>query len=354
MAARATCASTGARSITAASTSSSAATRCSSAPRAAGDTARDSSAIESSRGAIAPWATCAGVRVEGRARLMSLPPRGRPRLVDPARRGRYSRLTMTVERRPASMLADEAAPQFTAHRLTRDELHGLMERSDGPALARLAWHLGFLAVTGGLILALQATVWVIPLIVVHGYALAFLFCPFHECAHRTAFRTRWLNVACGRFIGVLIFRPYDNYRVYHWDHHRFTQDPDRDPELSFPKPTTPVAYLLNLTGLPYLRRRFADMRLLVRGRAERPWVPAHEHRGLIIEARAHLAIYLASAVLSLSLGSWTLAIVWFLPFLVGQVFMQPYLLAEHTGCAHTRDSLTNTRTTLTWALVRLF
>jgi fatty acid desaturase len=30
---------------------------------------------------------------------------------------------------------------------------------------------------------------VVALLVAHGYALAFLFCPFHECAHRTAFRT---------------------------------------------------------------------------------------------------------------------------------------------------------------------
>jgi fatty acid desaturase len=32
----------------------------------------------------------------------------------------------------------------------------------------------------------------------------------------------------------------------------------------------------------------------------------------------------------------------------------PYLLAEHTACAFTRDCLDNTRTTLTLPLVRLF
>lgn len=261
---------------------------------------------------------------------------------------------MEPDGRAALLPTDEAAPQFTAHRLTRDELGQLMERSDWPAVARTTWHLGFLAATGGLILVFQATVWVIPLVVAHGYALAFLFCPFHEFAHRTALRTRWLNAALGRFIGVLIFRPYDNYRVYHWDHHRFTQDPERDPELSFPRPRSPASYVLTLTGLPYLRRRLSDMLVLAAGRADRPWMPVNEHRRLIIEARAHLAIYLAAAALSVAVASPTLLIVWFLPFLVGQVFMQPYLLAEHTGCAHSRDGLSNTRTTLTWPLVRLF
>ena len=145
------------------------------------------------------------------------------------------------------------------------------------------------------------------------------------------FRTRWLNVALGRFIGVLIFRPYDNYRVFHWAHHRFTQDPERDPELYFPKPRSLGAYVLTLTGLPYLRRRFADMLVLARGRADKPWMPAHERRRLIIEARAHLAIYLGVAAGSVALASPAILLVWFLPFLVGQAFLQPYLLAEHTG-----------------------
>ena len=153
---------------------------------------------------------------------------------------------------------------------------------------------------------------------------------------------------------MLIFPPYDDYRVYHWEHHRFTQDPDRDPELYFPKPTSLGTYVLTLTGLPYLRRRFADMLVLATGRADKPWIPANERRRLIIEARAHLAIYLGVAAGSVVLASPAIWLVWFLPFLVGQAFLQPYLLAEHTGCAHTRDSLTNTRTTLTWALVRLF
>jgi fatty acid desaturase len=257
-------------------------------------------------------------------------------------------------RAPILLPSDEAAPQFTAHRLTRDELSPLLERSDRAALIRLTWHLGFLVATGASILALQATAWVVPLIIAYGYALAFLFCPFHETAHRTAFRTRWLNPVVGRFIGVLIFRPYDNYRVYHWEHHRFTQDPDRDPELHFPKPTSVGAYVLTLTGLPYLRRRFADMLTLTMGRADKPWMPPNERRGLIVEARAHLAIYLVVAGVSVVLASPAALLVWLVPFLVGQVFLQPYLLAEHTGCAHTRDSLANTRTTLTSALVRLF
>ena len=173
--------------------------------------------------------------------------------------------------------------QFTAHELTRDELQALMARSDGPGLVRAAWHLGALAVTGTLLWTLRSTVWVVPLIVVHGYALAFLFCAFHETAHRTAFRTRWLNAALGTLAGFLTFWPYRNYRVFHWEHHRHTQDPARDPELYFAKLSTLPAYLFVLTGIPNLQRRLTDMVTLGMGRADKPWMAASERRHLIAE-----------------------------------------------------------------------
>ena len=47
-------------------------------------------------------------------------------------------------------------------------------------------------------------------------------------------------------------------------------------------------------------------------------------------------------------------LVWIAPWILGQAFLRPYLLAEHTGCGATRDCLENTRTTLSVTLVRLF
>ncbi len=248
----------------------------------------------------------------------------------------------------------EPLVRFTAHEMTRDDLHALMVRSDGPALLRAACHFGTLVVTGTLLWWLRSTLWAVPLTVAHGYVLAFTFCAFHEAAHRTAFRTRWLNVALGTVAGLLVVWPYRNYRVYHWEHHRFTQDPARDPELYFPKPASALAWLLVLTGIPNLQRRVVDLVRLVAGRADRPWMAAAERRPLVREARAYLAVYLGVAVVAIAAGSTGPLVLWLLPLLVGQVFLRPYLLAEHTGCADTRDCLENTRTTLTLGLVRLF
>lgn len=251
-------------------------------------------------------------------------------------------------------MRDDALVRFTEHQLPRAELHALMERSDGPALRRAIWHLGVVALTGTLLWRLRATVWVLPLLVAHGYVLAFIFCAFHETAHRTAFRTRWLNAAVGTLAGFLTFWPYRNYRVYHWEHHRHTQDPERDPELFFPKPASWTVYLFVLTGIPNAIRRVGDLLRLAAGRADRPWMAPAERGPLIVEARAYLVGYAGVAAASVLGGTPIALLVWIAPWMVGQAFLRPYLLAEHTGCGVTRDCLENTRTTLTLALVRLF
>src|SRR5919204_624122 len=75
---------------------------------------------------------------------------------------------------------------------------------------------------------------------------------------------------------------------------------------------------------------------------------------LIGEARTYLALYLTVAAASIAFRSPIALVVWIVPWMLGQAFLRPYLLAEHTGCAFTRDCLENTRTTLTWPLVKLF
>src|SRR5437867_10833885 len=200
-------------------------------------------------------------------------------------------------------MRDGPLVRFTAHQLSREDLHDLMGRSNGPALLRAIWHFGVLAITGTLLWKLRSTAWVLPLLLVHGYALAFTFCAFHETAHRTAFRSRWLNAMVGTVAGFLTFWPYWNYRVYHWEHHRFTQDVARDPELFFAKPTSLGAYAFVLTGIPNLHRRLSDLLRLAAGVADRPWMAPAERRPLIIEARLYLAAYVAVVVASALSGS---------------------------------------------------
>ena len=80
---------------------------------------------------------------------------------------------------------------------------------------------------------------------------------------------------------------------------------------------------------------------------------ASERRHLIGSARLFGRLCRGGGGLGVG-GSPAALLLWIVPYLVGQAFLRPYLLAEHTACAFTRDCLDNTRTTLTLSLVRLF
>jgi fatty acid desaturase len=238
--------------------------------------------------------------------------------------------------------------------LKADQLKALAVRSDRRGLLRLGGHLGALCVTGALVLQARG-VWLFPAVVLHGYVLIFLFCALHEATHHTPFRSRWLNNALGHFAGFLLLLPFEYFRLFHWDHHRFTQDPARDPELARPKPSSLAGYLLHVTGLPnWVTRINTVASHAFTGRAPQPWI-APEKRALIVrEARFYVFVYAAVIAVSILLQSGVLLWIWVLPAMLGQIFLRLYLLAEHTGCEMSDDTLGNTRTTYTNAVVRFF
>jgi fatty acid desaturase len=92
----------------------------------------------------------------------------------------------------------------------------------------------------------------------------------------------------------------------------------------------------------------------VLGRVTVPWVPEEKRSLIVLEARAYLAGYALILAASVLAESLVVVWLWLLPLAVGQLFLRPYLLAEHTGCAHTPNMLENTRTTYTSAFVHFF
>lgn len=240
-------------------------------------------------------------------------------------------------------------------RLKADQLKPLCVRSNAPAAWHALGHLGAIGLGAVAVWFTIGTWWALPLMVLLGYCIAFLFTLEHEAAHQTAFATRAWNYILGHLAGFAIALPYEYYRAYHWDHHRYTQDAAKDPELSEPLPTTRLGLLWYWTGLPNWASR-AKM-LWVHGvlsRVDAPWIAVDKRGGIVREARLYLAGYALVAGLSLVFQSTAVLWLWVMPVMLGQLFLRPYLLAEHTGCAHTPNMLENTRTTYTTALVRFF
>lgn len=236
--------------------------------------------------------------------------------------------------------------------LDKRALKDLSVRSDAKGLAQLGLHLGALAATGTGVWLLRESVWVAPALLLHGLVLTFLFAPLHESIHRTAFRRRWLNDAVAWLAAVPLLLPPAYFRAFHLAHHRWTQDPARDPELANGKPESLGQYAWTLTGLPYWRERVATTLAQAAGRAEAPFLTARDGPAVVREARLLIGVIAAVAAASVLAGSWAAVWLWVLPALLGQPFLRAYLLAEHTGCPFVAAMLTNTRTTISNALIR--
>lgn len=233
--------------------------------------------------------------------------------------------------------------------LPHDTLAALNETRDAPGLWHLAGHVG-LIVAFGIWIAQGWPGW--PLVLVaQGITLCFLFTLEHETTHKTPFRSLWINEWVGRLCGLVIMLPFEWFRYFHLAHHRHTNDPEKDPELtSGAKPESWGAYLRHVSGLPYW---WAMARItLANALGQKPgqYVPERAWARVRREAQIMLVLY-ALAGLSL-LASPLLFWIWLLPCLLGQPFLRLYLLAEHGRCAYVANMLENTRTTLTNRIVR--
>ncbi|HKO48731.1 MAG TPA: fatty acid desaturase [Polyangiaceae bacterium] len=233
-----------------------------------------------------------------------------------------------------------------------DELRRLQQRSDARGLLRLAGHLAVIGGAGwvytlslrsGASLALQALA-----AVVLGFPLVTLFAAMHESVHRTAFESRWLNDSVGFFAGVLSFYNSSFYRPYHGWHHRFTQLPGQDPELSDRKPTSIASYLVELSGLPWwLGKLRTHLRLAAGKTGSYGFLNEKTGPQVVRSVRLQLFVYGTAIAVSVWLGYPYFLVYWLVPVAAAQPLLRAILLAEHMGCSESRDMLSNTRTTYT-------
>lgn len=56
------------------------------------------------------------------------------------------------------------------------------------------------------------------------------FTPMHDAAHRSVARLGWVNEVVGRLAAVTLFGPFPAFRYVHLEHHKHTNDPQRDPD----------------------------------------------------------------------------------------------------------------------------
>ncbi|MBS0644119.1 MAG: fatty acid desaturase [Proteobacteria bacterium] len=238
--------------------------------------------------------------------------------------------------------------------LSIEELRALQGRSDLQGGLRLAIH-SVLLVAAGLVVALSSGWMVLPAMAALGIVQAALFAPAHETMHQTAFASRRMNAVVGWICACPSLLNWHFYIAFHLAHHRHTQIPGQDPELAAPAPRDLRGYWLRVLGVPFWSLRLRVAWDCLRGDLSAyPFVTPAAAPVIIRSGRWMIALMLGASALSAALFGWaTPLLYWIGPQLLGQPPLRAYLLAEHTGCTEDRNGLTNTRTTLTTAPVRL-
>ena len=238
--------------------------------------------------------------------------------------------------------------------LTIKDLRALQVRSNRRGGMRLAIHIALLIAAGWLV-AVSSGWTVLPAVFVLGLVQVALFAPAHETMHQTAFASRRANAIVGWLTSCPSLLNWHFYAAYHVVHHRHTQIPGLDPELGAPPPVSVAGYALRIAGVPYWRLRLKVAADCLRGDlGAYPYVTAAMAPKIILSGRAMIAFMLGGSALSMVLFGWASPLLyWIVPQLLGQPPLRAYLLAEHTGCSQDSNGLTNTRTTLTSAPVRL-
>jgi fatty acid desaturase len=252
--------------------------------------------------------------------------------------------------------ASQAAAAYLSPRQMFSDagLAELNQRSNGKGALQFLGHLGVMGLSGWLWLTHLDALWIgIPALIVYGFSFASMFAPMHECVHRTAFASNWVNDVVGWFAGLLSLYNSTFYRRYHKWHHRYTRISEKDPELTDLTPRNIWEYLWVVSGIPWwIGKAQTHWRCVTRQMDEFPYIPEAARTEVQRSVLLQLAVYGVGIGLSIYFQSLWFVLGWVLPLAVGQPILRLILLAEHTGCSLDANPFANTRTTLTLTPVR--
>ncbi|MGV6889412.1 fatty acid desaturase family protein [Rhodophyticola sp. SM2404] len=258
----------------------------------------------------------------------------------------YSLLGEDAERAVQSGLA---AAEWYHSDIPRPQMKALMKRSDQPALRDAILLFAAMIFFAGMGVALWPTWWSLPFWLAFGvlYGSA-MDARWHECGHGTAFRTAWMNDVIYQIACFCMIRNPISWRWSHARHHSDTIIIGRDPEILAMRPPAALMIAVNFFGVIDVWRGLARMMLNASGRLdpqEASYIPQSEQPKVIKVARVWLAIYAATVVLAVMLGSILPLMLIGLPRLYGAWHHVLTGILQHTGLAeNVTDHRLNTRT----------
>jgi fatty acid desaturase len=231
----------------------------------------------------------------------------------------------------------------------RAVMKDLMKRSDAPAIRDTVIFYGAMILFAGLGIWLWPSWWSAPFWLAYGVLYGSgSDSRWHECGHGTAFKTGWMNDLVFEIASFMIMRNSSTWRWSHARHHTDTYIVGRDPEIAVMRPTQMIKILLAFVGVLDVWAYFkGTIYNAVYGptEAEKTFIPASGWAKVTYVARISLAIYAATILLAVWMGSILPLMVIGLPRIYGSWHMVLTGLFQHGGLAdNVLDHRLNSRT----------
>jgi fatty acid desaturase len=197
----------------------------------------------------------------------------------------------------------------------------------------LAGHLTLLAISAALVASVHwFPLWAAILAAIvgsmlYGYTFAYINLFLHEAAHYHLARSRkWNDRLANLFIGILYGQDIKEYRLIHFDHHRYLGTP-QDTERSYFDALNLVFFLKLLTGMKALEVVLGRKRRLEQQAGTAGHPPARRFPIPVV-----LALVLHGAIIALATctGNWLLAGAW----VVGMGLVYPFFGAVRQILEH--------------------
>ncbi len=246
---------------------------------------------------------------------------------------------------------DTESPNWYRTKVDPAAIRVLMEKSDAIATRDTLIWIGAMVVFAGIGIALWPSWWSAPFWAAYGVLYGSASdSRWHECGHRTAFKTAWKNEVVYQIACFMLMRNPVVWRSSHVRHHTDTIIVGRDPEIVAMRPPDLGKIAINLFGIMDTWFLIKRMALHVQGKLhpdEETYVRDSDRAQVFLVARIWLAIYAATGALALGMGSILPLMVIGLPRLYGAWHHVLTGLLQHLGLAeNVTDHRLNTRTVL--------
>jgi fatty acid desaturase len=232
--------------------------------------------------------------------------------------------------------------------IPRKELKAFTARDDTHALIDFGLWTACLALSGYAAFRSVGTHWVLPVFFLYGTIYSSCDARWHECAHGTPFRTRWLNETFYFLCSLMNMKEGTYTRWSHTRHHTETIMVGLDPEIQVMRPADLRRVLLDFLWIPDAVQMFRVMfihALGVPSKEARDFVPQSEWHKMFWWSRIYLLLYAGTIAWSVWIRSWLPVLFFPLARLYGGWLHQIFSLTQHAGLAeNVRDHRLNTRT----------